>query len=253
MNEEFYIGYLNKYPKKLARFIKIILASLILMIAVIAWILASQQRGFIESTYEYYHETEITGFLISEPVPAIQIPLGTSVAGEQLLKTIPIVQFGKIGGAPLAREFDGEWVTAKGFLIYYDGRTLIEISNPENLILTKDKPNMTSKPATRAEEKMEGTFQGEILDAKCYFGVMKPGHGKPHRSCAIRCISGGIPAVLHSKDPSGQVKYYLLNTTDFDMDRLLKFVGEPVVIQGEESRFHDWIILTINELAPKPM
>ena len=249
MNEEFYIGYLNKYPKKLARFIRMTLAFLVLMTAVVAWILASQQRGFIESTYEYYQETEISGFLINEPVPAIQMPLGTTVGGEQLLKTVPIVQFGKIGGASLTQEYNGEWVTAKGFLIYYDGRTLIEISKPENLTLTEKKSQMS--PAAGTLQKSEGTYQGEILDAKCYFGVMKPGHGKPHRSCAIRCISGGIPAVLHTKDPSGQVKYYLLNTADFDMDRLLKFVGEPVVIQGEESQFHDWNILTINELDPE--
>jgi len=26
------------------------------------------------------------------------------------------------------------------------------------------------------------TLQGEIIDPKCYFGVMKPGKGKIHRS-----------------------------------------------------------------------
>ena len=35
---------------------------------------------------------------------------------------------------------------------------------------------------------------------------MKPGEGKTHRSCAIRCIAGGIPPVFKT-DSSG---YFLL-------------------------------------------
>jgi hypothetical protein len=40
------------------------------------------------------------------------------------------------------------------------------------------------------------TLIGEIVDSKCYLGVMNPGALIPHRACAIRCISGGIPPVL---------------------------------------------------------
>ena len=40
------------------------------------------------------------------------------------------------------------------------------------------------------------TFVGEIVDSKCFLGVMNPGRLTPHRACAIRCISGGVPPVL---------------------------------------------------------
>lgn len=43
------------------------------------------------------------------------------------------------------------------------------------------------------------TLEDEIIDPKCYFGVI-PGKGKIHRSCAIRCISDGIPPVLATTD-----------------------------------------------------
>ena len=36
------------------------------------------------------------------------------------------------------------------------------------------------------------TLTGEIVDSKCFLGVMNPGNLKPHKACAIRCISGGI-------------------------------------------------------------
>ena len=48
--------------------------------------------------------------------------------------------------------------------------------------------------------------KGEIVDPKCFFGVMKPGEGKPHKDCAIRCILGGIPPVLKVTDESWQSK-----------------------------------------------
>jgi hypothetical protein len=34
---------------------------------------------------------------------------------------------------------------------------------------------------------------GEILDAKCWFGAMRPGYGKGHKACAALCIEGGLP------------------------------------------------------------
>ena len=37
------------------------------------------------------------------------------------------------------------------------------------------------------------TLKGEIIDPKCYLGAMKPGGGKTHKACAMRCIAGGIP------------------------------------------------------------
>jgi len=36
------------------------------------------------------------------------------------------------------------------------------------------------------------TLVGEIVDSKCFLGVMNPGQLTTHRACAIRCISGGV-------------------------------------------------------------
>ena len=57
-------------------------------------------------------------------------------------------------------------------------------------------------------------IKGEIIDPKCYFGVMKPGEGKPHRDCAIRCILGGISPMLAVKNEKGEANYYLLASSD---------------------------------------
>ena len=91
----------------------------------------------------------------------------------------------------------------------------------------------------------ERVLRGEIVDSKCYLGVMKPGRGKPHRACAVRCISGGIPPVLMVRDTAGIASYFLL--TDLDggalNDRILDLVAEPVEIRGEVLQYDNLLVL----------
>ena len=79
---------------------------------------------------------------------------------------------------------------------------------------------------------------GEIVDSKCYLGVMNPGNGKVHRDCAARCISGGIPPSFLVKDDSGQSHVLLLSGSDGRKlgREVLSFVGEPIRIEGELGR-----------------
>ena len=75
---------------------------------------------------------------------------------------------------------------------------------------------------------------GEIVDSKCYLGVMNPGNGKVHRDCAARCISGGIAPIFVSMDGEQQ---FLLVGPDGDAiapDTLREFVAEPITVRGEQ-------------------
>jgi hypothetical protein len=105
---------------------------------------------------------------------------------------------------------------------------------------------MTPTPKKEIISKM--TLQGEIIDPKCYFGVMKPGKGKIHRSCAVRCISGGIPPVLATTDKNNMAQYFLL--TDLKgqpiNEAVLPFIGKPAEIKGIVEKMEDWFILKIN-------
>ena len=76
------------------------------------------------------------------------------------------------------------------------------------------------------------TLTGEIVDSKCYLGVMNPGRGKVHRDCAARCLSGGIPPALLTS--TGEI--VLLVNHDgkpFAHDALREFVDEVVVVRGD--------------------
>ena len=93
------------------------------------------------------------------------------------------------------------------------------------------------------------TFVGEIVDSKCYFGVMNPGNGKVHRDCAARCISGGIPPALTVRDAAGTVRTILLASSDGRAlhREVLDFVAEPVKITGQLFQAGATLIL---EAAP---
>ena len=89
------------------------------------------------------------------------------------------------------------------------------------------------------------TLVGEIVDSKCFLGVMKPGNSKPHRACAARCISGGIPPVLLVRDKQGNPTYFLLVSSAGESvnDAVLDLVAEPVEITGRVMRHGDLLVL----------
>ncbi|MES1218019.1 MAG: hypothetical protein ABUT20_21105, partial [Bacteroidota bacterium] len=89
----------------------------------------------------------------------------------------------------------------------------------------------------------------EIVDPKCFFGVMKPGQGKPHKDCAIRCILGGIPPVLKVADEKGNQNYYLVVGPSGERinEAVKDFVAEPVTITAKVVKYDDWVVLYVNQ------
>ncbi|MEZ5314225.1 MAG: hypothetical protein R2862_11570 [Thermoanaerobaculia bacterium] len=99
-------------------------------------------------------------------------------------------------------------------------------------------PTGESVPSTTPAIPLgEFRLRGEIVDSKCFLGVMKPGSGKAHRDCAVRCISGGAPPlfVLRSNGEPQEIVTLWLSSRDGDslVDRILDFVAEPVELSGQ--------------------
>ena len=89
------------------------------------------------------------------------------------------------------------------------------------------------------------TLIGEIVDSKCYLGVMNPGQLTTHRACAIRCISGGIPPVLLVRQTNGPALYFLLVSSDGRPvnKQVLSMVAEPIEVTGNVERQGELLIL----------
>ena len=190
MSDSFYIGYSEKAPKpfkKVTRWSVLVMLALVVLFSVG---LAFTQQKAKNSTFEYGKPIQLEGTLYYSPYPMLRVSIGDGLSKDLLL-----IGLGKHGAdAQLSHMIFERRGTYKmkltGTLIYYNGVTLFEIADQSHTLL---KPS-----AERFESSDFGEvhLDGEIVDPKCYFGVMKPGFGKIHRSCAARCISGGIPPVF---------------------------------------------------------
>ena len=85
---------------------------------------------------------------------------------------------------------------------------------------------------------------GEILDAKCWFGAMKPGFGKTHKACAALCARGGLPLAFCSPGGAlcGDADRTLLFLDENGRPHgraLLPYVADPVSVTGQIVRVGD--------------
>jgi hypothetical protein len=251
--EEFYIGYYPNAPKGIAKTIKIVVGVLAAIVLLTTFIITRSEKQMPTSQFEYGTLTELEGIVYSQPVPMLRVVTGTDANGQTLYKSILLVNFLKHGAAPLLEAYKKRGMTEaqslvklRGTLIYHDGVTLMELTEEENALVAIKQ---TATPVALQRDNLgETELKGEIVDSKCYFGVMKPGEGKPHRDCAIRCISGGIPPAFVVKNDKGEAQYMLLvgqNGEPINQE-VLTFVGLPVRLKGQLERMADWYVLKVN-------
>lgn len=251
--DEFYVGYQAKAPAAYARRIRLFIFGLLLAIPLLTFVITKSESDFLTSTFELGQLTELEGVLTMEPVPMLKMNYGNDVKGNPVYQSVLLIGFGKFGAeATIAaieekmdKKLEGKRVRLKGTLIYHDGKTLLEMTQKDKAVVEIMEP-VILQSSKRELGEMELT--GEIADPKCFFGVMKPGAGKPHRSCAVRCISGGIPPVLKSANRIHEHQYFLLKGSDGEVinEELLTFVGEGVKLTGQLSQVDDWFVLKID-------
>ena len=253
--KEFYIGYLPKAPKSFSTRNKLVVVVILILIPIITFLLVSNQRGFTNSQFEFGNLTELEGVLFKEPVPILKVQVGEDAEGTPMYQSILLINFLKFGADELLDEYEDKIsaplnqtkVKVRGTLIYYDGVTLFELTDQENALLDYG-PITGSSPSQINNELGNVELKGEIVDSKCFFGVMKPGDGKPHKSCAIRCIAGGIPPVLTVTNEEGESNYIILKNADgsYINKDILPYVADPVKISGNLKKVDDWLVLETN-------
>ncbi len=238
--DAFFVGYLP-FPERLRRLHRGVVAALALLFVTVAAAIGVSQQPLGAGEYEYGVESELAGLLRVDPLPSIWIAStgdGVSSAGDAApITVIPLVGPGKHGAAPEILAFAGHSVRATGSWIRRGPERLFEIARVE--IVPAMSPQ-TSAAAVELERLPLGatTLRGEIVDSKCWLGVMKPGEGKSHKACAIRCLSGGSPAAFVVRSEKGAVAVlWLVAPSGRPLGReLLDVTGEPVEIAGELVR-----------------
>ncbi len=242
---EYYIGWEAKAPDRYAKKTKLFVLIVILLVGGVAagWVLG--QRGFADSTFELGQLSTLEGTLSLKPAPLLKINK------DGRLHSVLLIGFGKNSALPAIEAMEssaettlaGKRVQLRGTLIYHNGKTLLELTESAQALVAYEDENVPARPVVKDYGLQ--SLKGEILDPKCALGVMKPGFGKPHRSCAIRCLSGGIPAVMRVMNEAGEENYCLVLGKDGEPinEELLPYVADQVRICGNLEQQDDWLVL----------
>ncbi len=243
-NDEFYIGYVDEVGLRTKKVLKQFVLFGVLVLLIVASLFAFFQRPAVNSSFDFGNPTTVTGVYHESPYPMLRVHLA-----QDEFKEIVLLGFGKSGAHPFLEEvgkdvkdLSGKELTIEGQLIYYNGKTLLEIDDSQKIAISGDGKVGNSKVLGNK------TIEGEIIDPKCYFGVMKPGYGKIHRSCAALCIAGGIPPVLVSKGENNRETYFLL--TDLKGNPIHKdiipYIGQPLRLNGDVEVVGDWKLMKVD-------
>ncbi|HTE30865.1 MAG TPA: hypothetical protein VK666_10865 [Chryseolinea sp.] len=248
-DEEFYVGYLPTMPPCTASVMRSMVIAIGVLVVLTALLIAFNQLAFSTAVFEYGEETTLKGQLILTPVPHIDYKIGDDAEGHSLSKTVLLVGAGKFGFDSFIQELtvkygaiDRHNVSAKGYLIYGDGKLLLQVNRATDI-------DVSASPIVEKSINVlnigEQSVTGEIIDPKCFFGVMKPAEGKTHRDCAIRCIAGGLPPII--KVANG--KYLLLTGEHGDPinSQVLSLVGDQITLSGQQLTMNDWQILQVTQ------
>jgi hypothetical protein len=244
--EEFFIGSEPKVPPLQRRFLYNRLIGIFAFAFALAMIIPTLQREHEPSFHLYFSKVNMEGVLVAKPVPTLLVNRPGSIGEAHLqVSQYLLVAHRKFGfPSSLAEDFDGKLVRLRGNLIFNHHQTMVEV-DLKSIEMISDEAH-TFNPGLELEEV--GTFHlaGEIVSSKCYYGVHNPGHGKPHRACAVRCTAGGIPPVFVVREENGdRLEFLLLSREGDPMEEaeLLEYVGLGVRISGDAWKWGNLMLL----------
>ena len=245
-SDDFYVGWQSRAPARIASTVRRTLLLLVPGITILALAFAYAQQTIGTSVFEWGKVKEFAGVWKNSPYPYLLVPR----AGSESFSAYYLVRPFKFGiDRQLAEELDGKAVRLKGPLIYRGSQTMIEVADKS---IRESDPGQIPHPSAPAPVSLgEQTLVGEIVDSKCYLGVMNPGRLAPHRACAIRCISGGIPPLFLVRQKDGSALHLLLVASDGRPvnKEVLDLVALPVEITGEVFRQGELLVLRADPAA----
>ncbi|MFN0132699.1 MAG: hypothetical protein ACKVW3_09250 [Phycisphaerales bacterium] len=242
--DEFFVGYLPTMPRAIGRRTRVVAAALGLAALMLAGLVGAAQSDAGGAVWDADPAT-VEGLFVARPTPMVvsETPSG--------LRAVLLVGAGKCGAfggycgpgedwRGVAEAFAGKMVRASGTLLHRGDHAMLELDTGPRAVAVmedgerRDRIELSMMAARKGSSVIE-TVVGELVDAKCYLGAMKPGTGKVHRACAIRCIEGGIPAMIVDARPDGTVRGILLVGADGRSpmpSEIRDLVGDAVSVSG---------------------
>jgi hypothetical protein len=221
VNEDFYIGYETGIPASARSSVRRAVAMAMAALLIAGLTVVASQSPLPQARFEFGAADAFAGVVRLEPEPALE-----TASGRVLL-----VGPGKRGAAHLVGPFANQSVALRGALIERPGLRLVEVV-PGSIAAGGAVPSPTSEPPLT--DAGDVTLNGEIVDAKCYGGVMNPGEGTVHRDCARACLRGGLPPMLVVRTPAGIDALFALESADGARAgaAVAALAGRPVRVSG---------------------
>jgi hypothetical protein len=220
---EFYVGYLA-VPPGIKWAIRGLVILLLALVAFDAWLLGTLQPDAGDGRWADA-PTEFKGTLSRAPYPTLRV---ATPAGA---RTYVLVSDEKRGAeAVLGGIADGAAVRIQGYEIERAAVGMIELA-ATSVAAAAGAPTIAAPPI---EVHGRATLDGEIVDSKCWLGVMRPGEGHIHKACASLCIRGGIPPMFVTRAAEGP-QVMLLTLFDgrpVPPDAILEYIADPVRLSG---------------------
>lgn len=246
--DEFYIGYARSMPPRLARFVSIAVVAGCCGVTALAIAVAAGHTRLEGGIFEFGHPQAFSGTIIERPYPVLTLDGNSAPTTTSLLLVAP----GKHGTGSLVAGFDGHHVSLKGTRILRGGRTMLEV-DPESIEMSTNNAEHGDQAVTSSIPGASTIVTGEVVDSKCFMGVMVPGDGKTHADCAALCLRGGIPPALSIRDKSARSALVLLAGAQNEAigPRLSEFAGEAVEVSGVLERTADWPVMRMESMRRK--
>jgi hypothetical protein len=195
-------------------------------------VLAGGRVAIGDGVWDMGRQRTLRGVVSSAPYPLLRtLDLGGSV------RTVFLATDGK-AAAPLPPPASGRWLSVTGTLITRGTHAMMAV---ETIEAARD-----GEPAGLHEvapvDLGEVLLTGEILDAKCWFGAMRPGYGKAHKACAALCARGGLPLAFCRTDDCGtgtEAPLFVDAGGRAHTPAVLPWVADPVFVRGRLVRTGD--------------
>ena len=196
MNEDFYIGYETPIPPRSRRRVLGAVSLTAILGLVLAICFVVRQQSFAASSFNFGGRDRLSGVVSIDPYPVL------TVGNERVWLLGP----GKRGAEHLVAPLQGEVADLDGALVQRGSMRALEVAAGR----IAGSPGRLLTPPMTVHEFGEMTLSGEIVDSKCYLGVMNPGEGPVHRDCAVACIRGGLPPLFRVRTDDGRTVLFTL-------------------------------------------
>ncbi len=250
--EPFYVGYL-KTPRPLVGFLAVVVGAALGVSAALAVMLVTAQGDWGDASFQWGEGYQTrTGVLRVEPYPVLYLPPD---AEHPHGRAIPLSGEGKRGVREKAAGLDGKAVDVGGFLLRAGDREMIQVGGEVDLRPAVDAAALAGFAGPVSVPVGPRTLRGEIVEAKCYLGAMRPGQGKTHKLCANLCLIGGIPPMFVVYRTDGPPDLLLLADAAGGpvTEALLDDTARYVELSGTVDRRADLLVFRVDPASLRPL